>query len=316
MNTQNRRIRLLVLLPGLAAAFLALCGCPESMPLRDLREMKPEQTVALFCREEAAVATLQAEAKASIESPKRSGTLQAVILVKRPHSFRMRAYPRLIGGTVFDLAVRKDRIEFFLPSEETLYVQKLGGARRPGEGDGAAGASPRATPGSGPGGPADPATGGQGDRAKPDAEPERAPDLDSLFGSTSLARMILGTTVEEGGEIRFLDQDLDGIRLAVIGADGVVEGYVWLSPVEHLKTKQVVFGEGGKTVLALAFDDWEKHEATGLFWPGTIAISAPQEEFGLEMSFDVDELALNEPIEEADFDVEVPEGTRRVERRE
>jgi hypothetical protein len=265
--------------------------------------MGPDETVALFKREEAAVHSLQAEARASIDSPKRSGTLQAVILVKRPHSFRMRAYPRLIGGTVFDLAVRKDRIEFFLPSEETLYVQYLGGSKAEEDGGRAAGAGPR---------PANGQATGEGSNTE---QGEKAPDLVALFGSTSLARMILGTTVEEDGEIRFMDRDPDGIRLALVGADGVVEGYVWLDPVEHFKTKQVVFGPGGKIVLTLAFEDWERHEATGLFWPGVIGIEAPRDEFRLEMSFDVDDLALNERIEESDFDVEVPEGTQRVEKK-
>jgi hypothetical protein len=237
-------------------------------------------------KEEAAVSTLQGEVKARIESPKRSGTLQAVVLVKRPHSFRMRAYPRIMGGTVFDLAVRKDRIEFFIPSEETLYVQKLGGPRAE-KSDRAAGVSPRPTEG---------------------------PDLDALFGSTSLARMILGTTVEEDGEVRFMDRDADGIRLAVVNPNSVVEGYVWLDPVTHFKSRQVVFGEGGKTVLALAFDDYEQHEASGLYWPGVIEVWAPKEEFRLQMTFDVDDLDLNGPLEDEMFDVEIPEGTKRVER--
>jgi hypothetical protein len=271
-----------------ALAGLAGAGCPGlTEPLRDCSLLNASETVALFVREEAAVSTLQGEVKARIESPKQSGTLQAVIVVKRPHSFRMRAYPRIMGGTVFDLAIRKDRIEFFLPSEETLYVQKLGG-------------SPKAK-------------GGGGEDGKDGAE-KKGPDLDTIFGSTSLARMILGTTIEENGEVRFMDRDDDGVRLAVVNSDAVVEGYVWLDPVTHFKTRQVVFGEGGKIVLSLAFDEYEEHEPSGLFWPGVIEIRAPKEEFRLEMTFDVGDLDLNGPLEEELFDVEIPEGTKRVER--
>ena len=126
--------------------------------------------------------------------------------------------------------------------------------------------------------------------------------------------MILGTTIEEDGEVRYIEQDEEGLHLAVVNADGVVEGHVWLDPVEHFKTRQLVVGKDGKTALILEFDDWELHEPTGIYWPEVIMIAAPKEEFGLRMVFDVDDLVLNEAIEESAFDLDVPEGTKRVER--
>ena len=149
MRTNSLLRRVFLVASTLAAS--SGCECFSSAPLRDLSKMQPGETVSLFVREEAAVATLQGEVKSHIDSPERSGTLYATILVRRPHSFRMRAYPPIMGGTVFDLSIRKEKLEFYVPSEETVFAQRLGGPKP----------SPRAAPGGQPGTSPQPSPGGE-----------------------------------------------------------------------------------------------------------------------------------------------------------
>jgi outer membrane lipoprotein-sorting protein len=279
------RLALRALFAAIAVPWLAVsAGCfllGASGPVPpDLSHLTPLEAARIHADREAAVRTLQAEVKARIESPKRSGSVRAVVLVKRPDAFRMRAYPPL-GGTIFDLAIRDEEIHFYVPDEDTLYVQKAGRhAEKPKKREGE----------------------GQG------------PDLDALFSTTGLARMILGTGTEEEVTFRFVERTAEGLKLAVVNADGLVEGYAWIDPTYLLKTRQIVFGRGGKKELDLRFEDYDLHESTGLWWPRRMSIHAPRKKFRLELRFATGDLSLNENLENDLFDLDVPEDVKRVER--
>jgi hypothetical protein len=216
---------------------------------------------------------------ARLESPKRSGSVRAVLLVKRPHALRMRAY-RSMAGTIFDMAIRKDVIEFYNVDDETVYVQKRSGRKK----------------------------------AKDEGKKEEGPDLDALFRSTGLARLILGTEAEEELVFRYMERSEGGIQLAVVNDAGIVEGHVWLDPVTLFKARQVVLGKGGRKALDLAFGDYRLHEKTGLWWPRVMKIHAPREEFRMELRFDMGDLDLNESLENDLFVLDVDEDVKRVER--
>jgi hypothetical protein len=244
--------------------------------------LSPLDSVRLHAKREAAVRTLRGEVWAKLESPKRSGSVQAYLVVKRPDALRMRAY-RTFAGTIFDMAIRKNRIEFYVVEEEKVFIQKLG------EGE---------------------------DRGEESRDGERkGPDLDALFGSTGLARLILGTEVGEEISFRYVETSEDGLQLGVVNAAGIVEGYVWLEPYSKFKVRQVVLGRGGKVELDLVFGDYREHEKTGLWWPRIIGINAPRKEFRMEMKFSMDDLDFNERVDNGVFSLDVPDDVERVERK-
>ncbi|MHC5040664.1 MAG: hypothetical protein ACYTHM_25405, partial [Planctomycetota bacterium] len=265
------------LLPAFPLLLLAALGCECKPDYPDLSHLSVPEAVNLHARREGAVRTLQGEVWANLESPKRSGSVRAVLLVKRPHALRMRAY-RSMAGTIFDMAIRRDVIEFYNVEDETVYVQK------------------------------------RSDRREKKKEEKEGPDLDALFGSTGLARLILGTEAEEELVFRYMERSAAGIQLAVVSDSGLVEGYVWLDPVTLFKARQVVLGEGGRKALDLGFADYRLHEKTGLWWPRVMKIHAPREEFRMELRFDMGDLDLNGTLENDLFALDVDEGVKRVER--
>ncbi|MHC5036242.1 MAG: hypothetical protein ACYTHM_02920 [Planctomycetota bacterium] len=265
----------------LLASFSGCCLIPSPTP-PDLSHLTALEAVQVHTEREAAVHTLQGEIWADLDSPKRSGGVRGDILVKRPNAFRMVA-SRRFAGTIFDLVVRKDRVEFYVVNEDTLFIQPLKGIGKGGESG---------------------KEGGDG-----------SPDLDALFGTTGLARLILGAG--SGGEVtfRFQDRAGAGLQLALVNPHGLVEGHVWLDPETLLKRRQVVYGGQGKIELDLEFRDYGLHEKTGVWWPRIIKIHAPRKEFRMEMRFNMGDLVLNQSLENDLFEIDVPEGVKRVERK-
>lgn len=246
--------------------------------MRDLSHLHPPDAVHLFVTEETAVSSLEAEVRATFRTAEESHpAVNAEIKIRRPDSFRMLAYPK-IGPTIFDLVIRDRKILFYVPDEETLYVDHLD-ARRPEKGE------------------------------------RKGPDLQAIFGRTGMADLFLGTQLGGQREVKYIHRSAEGLKLAILAPSGIVQSYIWLDPVTLFKTRQVVIGEGGKVALELRFSEYEEIEDTGFYWPRRIDAASPVDRFSLTMQFDLDSILFNQDLEPDLFEMDLPEDVKRVERK-
>jgi hypothetical protein len=257
----------------LALTVPLLAGCAELEPKPNHPYLPPGDVAARHIAWERSVRTLEGEARVEIDSPRREGSLKGSILVKKPHRFRMVAYPP-VGGTIFDITVVRDRLRFHLPRENRLIDQTLGA-----EG--------------------------------PVSAKEGLADLNQIFARSGLTGLILGGGEESAQRrLELLDRDEQLIRFGVFNEDGLKTEEVHILEGTLFKARHLTFGRGGKIVLDVSYADYQKSGEEGIWWPHEIRIACPGQKFRLVLDFN--DVVLNTLIPNASFEIDVPAGTEIV----
>jgi hypothetical protein len=117
---------------SLSLLFAVLCqGChvqPDSLPSALPRSTPSEEksyslqeAIQEIKRRGTLIHTVEAVCQVSSESPQKSGTFSAILLLQDPHDFRFVGYRSFLGSTLlFDLKIQNQDLCFYLPSENKV----------------------------------------------------------------------------------------------------------------------------------------------------------------------------------------------------